>query len=251
MNVKPYSIPMLVIPAIDIRGGRCVRLRQGDYSQETVYGDPVEVARQWLDSGAAYLHLVDLDGAKAGRPINVDVVASIVSTAAEYEAPCQLGGGLRSEEDLRRVFGLGVGRAIVGTRAIQDPGWLRAIAKEFPRQIVLGLDAKDGKLATHGWETIEGIDASEFLDASPQIDLAAVVYTDVSKDGMLTGPNFEATERLAKRALVPVIASGGISSAEDVFELDRRGVPACILGRSLYEERINLSALLQQLSDRG
>jgi phosphoribosylformimino-5-aminoimidazole carboxamide ribotide isomerase len=242
---------MLVIPAIDIRGGRCVRLRQGDYSQETIYGDPVEVARQWLELGASYLHLVDLDGARAGRPVNVEVVANIVSLATGYEAPCQLGGGLRSDEDLQRIFDLGIARAIVGTRAIQEPDWLRSIVGRFPRKIVLGLDAKDGKLATHGWETTEGIDALEFLDAAPQAELAAVVYTDVSKDGMLTGPNFDATERMARRALVPVVASGGISSAEDVLELHRRDVPACILGRSLYEGRIDLSALLQQLSDRG
>ena len=242
---------MLVIPAIDIRGGRCVRLRQGDYSQETIYGDPVDVAQQWLDAGASYLHLVDLDGAKAGRPVNIDAVSKIVSLATFFETPCQLGGGLRNEEDLDRVFDLGIARAIVGTRAIQEPDWLRTIVARFPRRIVLGLDAKDGKLATHGWETTEGIDAVEFLDAAPQQELAAIVYTDVSKDGMLDGPNFDATERMAKRALAPVVASGGISSDDDVFELDRRGVPACILGRSLYEGRINLSALLQQLSDRG
>lgn len=242
---------MLVIPAIDIRGGRCVRLRQGDYSQETIYGDPVDVAKQWLDAGAEYLHLVDLDGARAGRPVNLDAISEIVSVATSFETPCQLGGGLRSEEDLKRVFDLGIARAIVGTRAIQEPDWLRAVVARFPRRIVLGLDAKDGKLATHGWETTEGIDAIEFLDAAPQQELAAIVYTDVSKDGMLSGPNFDATERMAKRALVPVVASGGISCAEDVLELDRRGVPACILGRSLYEGRIDLSALLQQLSDRG
>lgn len=242
---------MLVIPAIDIRGGRCVRLRQGDYSQETIFGDPVEVAKQWLDAGATYLHLVDLDGAKAGKPVNLEAVSEIVSVATTFETPCQLGGGLRSEADLKRIFDLGIARAIVGTRAIKEPDWLRSIMARFPRRIVLGLDAKDGKLATHGWETTEGIDAVEFLDAAPQSELAAVVYTDVAKDGMMSGPNFDMTERMAKRALVPVVASGGISSAEDVFELDRRGVPACILGRSLYEGTIDLSALLQQLSDRG
>lgn len=242
---------MLVIPAIDIRGGQCVRLRQGDYSQETIYGDPVEVAGRWLDQGASYLHLVDLDGAKAGKPVNTKVVAQIVAAAAAYEAPCQLGGGLRNDDDLNHVFDLGIARAIVGTRAIQEPDWLRATTKRLPRRIVLGLDAKDGKLATHGWESAEGIDAAEFLGSAPQSELAAIIYTDVSKDGMLGGPNFDATERLAKEALAPVIASGGISTADDVLELDRRGVPACILGRSLYEGRITLSALLRQLSDRG
>jgi phosphoribosylformimino-5-aminoimidazole carboxamide ribotide isomerase len=242
---------MLLLPAIDIRDGKAVRLRQGDYSRETVFGDPVEIAKRWLDAGAEYLHLVDLDGAKAGKPINLDVIANIVATAAEYESPCQLGGGLRSDDDLKRVFGLGIARGIVGTRAIQEPDWLRSVVTKFPRRIVLGLDAKDGKLATHGWETTAGVEVGEFLDSAPQSELAAVVYTDVSKDGMLQGPNFDATERLAKQASVPVIASGGISSMEDVLELHRRGVPACILGRSLYEGLIDLSALLQRLSDRS
>lgn len=242
---------MLLLPAIDIRDGKAVRLRQGDYSRETVFGDPLDVAKRWLDQGAEYLHLVDLDGAKAGKPVNLTAIEAIASTALDYSVPCQLGGGLRSEDDLKTVFKLGIGRAIVGTRAIQEPEWLKAIAAQFPRRIVLGLDAKDGKLATHGWQTTGGLDVGEFLDASPQADLAAVVYTDIAKDGMMQGPNFDATERLAKRAAAPVIASGGISRSEDVLELDRRGVPACILGRSLYEGMIDLSALLMRLSDRS
>jgi phosphoribosylformimino-5-aminoimidazole carboxamide ribotide isomerase len=241
---------MLVIPAIDMRGGRCVRLRQGDYARETVYGTPADAARRWLDQGARYLHLVDLDGAKSGRPVNLDAVRQVVALAAKYEAPCQLGGGLRSATDLQTVFDLGVARAIVGTKAIREPAWLLETAARFPRRLALGLDARDGLLAVEGWEAGVGRTAADFLAEVSQADLAAVIYTDISKDGMLAGPNFDATEELAKRAAVPVIASGGVTTMDDVLELARRGVPACILGRSLYEETIELPALLDRLRGR-
>jgi phosphoribosylformimino-5-aminoimidazole carboxamide ribotide isomerase len=239
---------MLVLPAIDIRGGQCVRLKQGDYSRETVYGNPVEVARQWLDQGAQYLHLVDLDGARAGKPVNLDVIESLTKLASTFQVPCQLGGGLRTEADLATAFELGITRAIVGTKAILEPDWLAEMVRQFPNQLVLGLDAHNGKLAVSGWESGTDVEATDFLGSIPQSQLAAVVYTDISRDGMLSGPNFEATERLAKKAHVPVIASGGISSMEDVLELARRGIPACILGRSLYERTVNLPALLERLS---
>ena len=234
---------MLILPAIDVRGGQCVRLRQGDYAQETVFGaDPAAMARRWADLGAAFLHLVDLDGARAGRPINGPSIRSIVAAAG---VPCQLGGGLRSEEHIDEALSWGLQRVVLGTRALQDPAWCEQMARRFPGRIVLGLDARQGKLATAGWlETTEltVLDAARRCAAWP---LAALVYTDIGRDGMLEGPDVEGTRALADALPFDVIASGGVGSVEDVRRLCQAGVKGCIIGRALYEGRVDLAEALR------
>lgn len=236
---------MELLPAIDIRGGRCVRLRQGDYGQETIYGDdPVAMAQRWVEEGADWLHLVDLDGAKAGRPINTEVIRRLV---AAVSVPCELGGGLRSEEGLEAALELGVQRAIVGTQAVKDPDWFAAMVARFPNQLVLGLDARAGKVATAGWLDQSEVAATDLAGRFRDLPLAAIVYTDIARDGMLTGPNVDATCELQQATPHLVIASGGIAVEEDVITLAHRGIRACILGRSLYEGTLHLPSLVSRL----
>jgi phosphoribosylformimino-5-aminoimidazole carboxamide ribotide isomerase len=169
---------VLIYPAIDLRGGKCVRLRQGDYAQETVFGDdPVAVARRWIDAGATYLHLVDLDGAREGRPVNGAVIQNIVRASG---VPCQLGGGLRSEEHLRQALDIGVARVILGTRALEDPAWCEDMIRAFPDKVALGLDARDGKVATDGWTRVSDVSAIDLARRFTRIPLAAIIYTDIS-----------------------------------------------------------------------
>jgi phosphoribosylformimino-5-aminoimidazole carboxamide ribotide isomerase len=239
---------MLVIPAIDLRGGKCVRLKQGDYAQETIFADdPADQAQKFLDAGAKYLHLVDLDGARDGRPGNATAIAAVVKRCSAASVPVQLGGGLRESETIAAVFEIGVARAIVGTRAVQDPDWFAAVAREFPGKVALGLDARDGMAAIAGWREGGAVSALEVLDRVADLPLSAIIYTDIARDGMLAGPNFDVTAEFARRSPRLVIASGGFSSAEDVLEMRRRGVAACILGRSLYEGTIELRTLLKTL----
>jgi phosphoribosylformimino-5-aminoimidazole carboxamide ribotide isomerase len=233
---------VLILPAIDLRGGQCVRLRQGDYARETVFGaDPAAMARHWVQEGAAYLHLVDLDGARQGRPVNGPSIRAIVEAAG---VPCQLGGGLRSDEHIADVLGWGVTRVVLGTRALQDPAWGEAVCRRFPSKVVLGIDARDGRVATEGWQHVSEVTALELARRCSAWPLAAVVYTDVSRDGMLEGPNVEATAELAAAVAVPVIASGGVTSLDDVARLARRGLAGCIIGRALYEGRLDLAAAI-------
>jgi phosphoribosylformimino-5-aminoimidazole carboxamide ribotide isomerase len=237
---------MLIIPAIDIRGGKCVRLRQGDYAQETIFSDdPVAIAKDWVDQGATMLHLVDLDGAKAGRPVNTSVIADICQAA---RVPCQLGGGLRTDEGVRQAIDVGVARAIIGTAALREPEWFARLVVSLPNQLVLGLDAKNGKVATEGWLDVSSIDAVHLAERYRDLPLAGIVYTDIAKDGMMQGPNVEMTAALARSSPHLVIASGGVSTDDDVLALQRSGVRACILGRSLYEGTIQLPQLLARLN---
>lgn len=233
---------MQIYPAIDIRGGRCVRLRQGDFAQETVFGDdPVAVARRWVEQGADRLHLVDLDGAKQGRPVNSDVIRKIVQSAGVL---CQLGGGLRTETDLCEVFGWGIDRAILSTRALLDPIWFRSACELFPNRIVLGLDAKHGKVATHGWLEMSERCAVELAREAACWPIAGIVYTDISRDGTLEGPNLDAYREMLTAVQVAVFASGGITTLDNIRELARLGVAGCVIGRSLYEGRLELPAVI-------
>ena len=238
---------MIIYPAIDLLGGRCVRLVQGDYARETVFAaDPTQPARAWVEQGADRLHLVDLDGAKAGHPVNGDAVRRIVEAAG---VPCQLGGGIRTEADLETVFGWGVRWAVIGTRALQDPAWVRAMAEKYPDRVVLGLDARDGFVATDGWlntSTTLATELAELVEAAP---LAAVVYTDIATDGMMQGPNFEALAQMRAATRLPVIASGGVSDFAQAARLAASGTYAAIIGRALYEGAIELPAVLK-LRDR-
>lgn len=240
---------MKLFPAIDIRGGQCVRLRQGDYNQETVFdADPVAVAKRWVSQGARFLHLVDLDGAKAGRPLNRDVIAAIAQSCG---VPCQVGGGLRDEASLRAILDSGVARAIVGTQALKDPDWFARMAQAFPERLVLGLDARDGMVATAGWLEVSTVPAVDFVRQFDALPIAAIVYTDIAKDGMMQGPNIEATAEVQAATRHLVIASGGIANADDVLRLAQRGIAGCILGRSLYEGTVHLHTLIEYLDSHG
>ena len=232
---------MFLYPAIDLRGGRCVRLRQGDYSQETVFAEnPVEVAHRWRREGADRLHVVDLDGARSGHPVHGEIVRQIVRSGL----PVQLGGGLRNEQDIAMAFEWGVRWVVLGTRALHDPAWLREMAERWPQQIVLGLDARDGYVATEGWLNVSRCRAVDLLQGLRGVPLAAVVYTDIRRDGMLSGPNEIALAEIRAASSWPVIASGGISTLDDLRRLHQAGVWGCIIGRALYEGTIRLPEAL-------
>lgn len=231
---------MFIYPAIDLLNGRCVRLRQGDYSRETVFSDdPAAVARKWVELGADRLHIVDLDGAKAGKPVNGTVIRTIVEAAG---VPCQLGGGIRTDADLAAVFNWGVRWAVLGTRALQDPAWVRTVAAKHPQRIVLGVDAKNGLVATEGWLEVSSVTAVDLAKQVSPAPLAAVVYTDIAKDGMMSGPNFEALAEMRSAVDLPVIASGGVCTLDHVARLAAEGTYGCIIGRALYEGTIELKA---------
>ena len=233
---------MIIFPAIDVRGGQCVRLQQGDYGRETVFGaDPAAMAQRWVSEGAKYLHIVDLDGAKEGRPINGDSVQRIVQAGG---VPCQFGGGLRTEADIILALSWGVERVVIGTRALKAPGWFEEMCVRFPGQIVLGIDARNGNVATDGWLEVSQIGAIELAQRFAHLPLAALVYTDISRDGMLQGANVEAMAQMAAAVQVPVIASGGITTAQDVEQLAIKGLAGCIIGRALYEGKLNLRNLI-------
>jgi phosphoribosylformimino-5-aminoimidazole carboxamide ribotide isomerase len=225
-------------PAIDLRGGKCVRLQQGDYDRETVFGDdPAAIARQWAEQGARHLHLVDLDGARDGQPRNMAAVADILK-AVNLE--CELGGGIRSAETIRELLDLGLTRLVIGTLAIRQPDWFRSMCREFPGQMVLGIDARDGKVATHGWLQTSDMAATSLAQQFSKEPLAAIIYTDIATDGMLTGPNVAAMAEMQAAVDLPVVASGGVTKAADVVQLAKIPMAGCIIGRALYERTIAL-----------
>jgi phosphoribosylformimino-5-aminoimidazole carboxamide ribotide isomerase len=229
---------MQIYPAIDLRGGQCVRLRQGDYAQETVFGaDPAGMAQRWVADGATYLHLVDLDGAKQGWPVNGASVRAIVQASG---VPCQLGGGLRTRDHIEEALSWGVARVIIGTKALQSPGWLQEMSHAFPKQIVLGIDAKNGRVATHGWLDVSEMSALDLARSLAHLPLAALVYTDISRDGMMQGANVDAMAEMARAVPIPVIASGGVTTLDDVRRLAAAGLAGCIVGRALYEGQLTL-----------
>jgi phosphoribosylformimino-5-aminoimidazole carboxamide ribotide isomerase len=234
---------MIIYPAIDLLNGRCVRLRQGDYAQETVFSDdPAQVARQWVAQGANRLHIVDLDGAKAGQPVNGPAIRRIVEAAG---VPCQLGGGIRTEADLEVVYSWGVRWAVLGTRALQDPDWVRAMAARYPQRIVLGVDAKNGFVATEGWLEVSRVRAIDLAKQVSDAPLTAVVYTDIAKDGMMSGPNFAALAEMQAAVNLPVVASGGVCTIDHVQRLARAKTFGCIIGRALYEGAIDLKEAIR------
>lgn len=229
---------MQILPAIDVRGGQCVRLRQGDYAQETVFGaDPAGMALRWVEQGASFLHIVDLDGAKEGKPVNSESVRQIVE---KTRVPCQLGGGLRTEEHIRDALALGVARVVIGTRALNDPDWLQGVCRRFPGKVVLGIDARNGKVATEGWLNVSDTSALDLVRRCADWPLAALVYTDISKDGMMQGPNLDAFRELSAATKLPIIASGGVTTIDDVRRLAELKLAGCIIGRALYEGTIQL-----------
>jgi phosphoribosylformimino-5-aminoimidazole carboxamide ribotide isomerase len=226
-------------PAIDLRGGKCVRLLQGDYDRETVFGDdPVAMVRRFVAQGAKRLHIVDLDGAKAGRPVQADLIGRMVAAAG---VPCQLGGGIRSLETAQAYAEAGVARLVVGSVAIEQPALLEELATALPGRMVLGLDARDGRVAVRGWLETSPLTAVAVAQRHEGLPLAGIVYTDIATDGMLAGPNLAALEEMIRAVKLPVVASGGIATAEDLRQVARIGADGCIVGRALYDGGLSLA----------
>jgi len=241
---------MLVIPAIDLKNGKCVRLRQGRMNEDTVFSDdPVAVADRWVAAGARRLHIVDLNGAFAGRPINAGVIEAIVK--AHPELPVQVGGGIRDEETIQAYLDAGVRYVILGTKAVNVPHFVGDICAEFPGHVIIGLDAKDGKVAIDGWSKLSGHDVIDLAQRFQDEGVDAIVYTDIGRDGMLSGVNIDATLRLAQSISIPVIASGGITNLDDIrrlCEIEGHGIVGAITGRAIYEGTLDL-AEAQKLAD--
>lgn len=230
---------MQLYPAIDLKNGQCVRLKQGAFKEITVYSDkPEEIAAKWQSKGATYLHLVDLDGALAGHSVNEEVIKKIVDTLS---IPIEIGGGIRSEEAIEAMLALGVSRVIIGTKAAENPEFIRDMVNKFGQErIVAGVDAKNGMVAVEGWEKLSDLSASELVNRMKEYGIRHVVYTDIARDGMLSGPNVEYTKKLTEETGLDIIASGGMSSMEDLRELYNAGVHGAIIGKALYENRIDL-----------
>ncbi|TVQ12092.1 MAG: 1-(5-phosphoribosyl)-5-[(5-phosphoribosylamino)methylideneamino]imidazole-4-carboxamide isomerase [Leptolyngbya sp. DLM2.Bin27] len=241
---------MEVIPAIDLIDGRCVRLYQGDYAQTEVFNDnPVEVARQWADEGATRLHLVDLDGAKSGKPENWQAIEAI---ARAVNIPIEVGGGLRDRARVTDLFSLGVRYAILGTAAVNNPDLVSDLAGEFPGQIIVGIDARNGKVATEGWLETSEVDAIALAQQMQQRGAAAVIYTDIQRDGTLQGPNLAALRAMAEAVTMPVIASGGVGALRDLLSLlplEAQGVEGVIVGRALYTGDVSLKEAVRAVGN--
>jgi phosphoribosylformimino-5-aminoimidazole carboxamide ribotide isomerase len=243
---------MQIWPAIDLLGGQCVRLRQGDYAQNTVFSpDPAATAAKWFDQGAQCLHVVDLDGAKSGSIINEAAIKSILNVAGDK--PVQLGGGIRNEATIDRLVQLGISRLVAGTAALKDPAWFAAMCKKYPGTMVLGVDARDGFVSTAGWLETSQTPAESFIREVAELTDAcvAVVYTDIAMDGMMAGPNFASLKVMQQASNIPVVCSGGVTTLEDVRKLTAMKTAACIIGRTLYEGQMNLSDALQIASVKG
>ncbi|MEE9551802.1 MAG: 1-(5-phosphoribosyl)-5-[(5-phosphoribosylamino)methylideneamino]imidazole-4-carboxamide isomerase [Gammaproteobacteria bacterium] len=241
---------MLLIPAIDIKDGKCVRLCQGRMEDETIYGeDPLEMAKRWIDAGARRLHIVDLNGALAGKPENADIIHDIA--VAFPDIPIQVGGGIRNEDTIQTYLDVGVSYVIVGTKAVTTPHFVSDICLEFPGHIIVGLDAKNGKLATNGWSKLSHHDAVDMARRFEEDGVVAIVFTDIGRDGMMNNVNIEATVEMCAKVNIPIIASGGIANIEDIktlCEAAQDGIMGAITGRAIYEGTLDF-AEAQQLAD--
>ena len=234
---------MLLIPAIDLKEGKCVRLRQGRMEDDTVFSDdPVAVAGKWVEQGAKRIHLVDLDGAFAGKPKNADIIHAIVN--AFPEVPVQIGGGIRDEETIQGYLNAGVQYVIIGTKAVNEPHFISDVGVKFPGHIIVGLDAKDGKVAIDGWSKLSKHDVIDLAQQFESDGVESIIYTDISRDGMMSGVNVEATAKLARAINIPVIASGGITNMDDIHALGKvadDGIMGAITGRAIYEGTLNFA----------
>jgi len=251
---------MLLIPAIDLKDGHCVRLKQGDMNQATVFSeDPAQMARHWLAQGARRLHLVDLNGAFAGKPRNEAAVRAIIQSVREFalenevgEIPIQLGGGIRDLDTIERYLDNGLSYIIIGTAAVKNPGFLHDACSAFPSQIIVGLDARDGKVATDGWSKLSGHEVIDLAKKFEDYGCEAIVYTDIGRDGMMGGVNIEATVKLARSMTIPVIASGGVHNVKDVEALcavQDEGIEGVICGRSIYEGTLDLRSAQERADE--
>ncbi|MDD5404399.1 1-(5-phosphoribosyl)-5-[(5-phosphoribosylamino)methylideneamino]imidazole-4-carboxamide isomerase [Immundisolibacter sp.] len=242
---------MLVIPAIDLKDGRCVRLKQGEMDSATIFSEnPAEMARHWVSQGGRRLHLVDLNGAFAGKPVNEAAIRAIVEEMGA-EIPVQLGGGIRDLATIERYLDDGISYVILGTAAVKNPGFLHEACYAFPGQIIVGLDAKDGKVAVDGWSKMTGHDVVDLAKKFEDYGVSSVVYTDIGRDGMLSGVNIEATVNLARALTIPVIASGGLTDLEDIrklCEVEFEGIMGAITGRAIYQGTLDFAAA-QKLAD--
>ncbi len=233
---------MQVIPAVDIKGGKCVRLYQGDYNQETVFSeDPVAMALKWQSQGARRLHIVDLDGAASGEPKNISIIEAIVKQTG---LPIQLGGGIRDEATVAKLLNIGIKRVILGTIAIEQPELMRKLCQKFSQAIIAGIDAKDGLVATHGWKKDTAVTALDLAQQMATLGVPRILYTDIKRDGTLTEPNYGAIAELIDKAKLPVIAAGGISALSHLEKLNEIGVEGAIIGKALYTGNINLKEAL-------
>ena len=241
---------MILFPAIDIRNGRCVRLTEGKFECETVFAeDPAEMAVRWADAGAEYLHVVDLDGALAGQSSNTEVIKRIL---AKVKIPVQVGGGIRTLANIEKMLALGVTRVILGSVAVRDPELVREACQKFPGQVVVGIDAKNGEVAVEGWGIGGGIGAIELAKKMAAVGVEHIIFTDISRDGMLSGVNVEATAELAKASGIKVIASGGVSSLADIKALQAHaadGIEGCIIGKAIYTGALDLKEALAALKE--
>ena len=241
---------MDVLPAIDLIDGKCVRLVQGEYHRQITYkDDPVEQACEFKAAGSNWLHIVDLDGAKIGKPVNTASIKAIIDSGVGLKI--EVGGGIRSEEAIKELLGIGVERVIIGTRAVNEFGWFSEMAEKFPNRLVLGLDARGSKLATEGWLKDGQLRLVDFAVDASHLPLAAIIYTDISKDGMLAGPNLERTKELVDAVDVEVVAAGGVTAIEDIIRLHQAGVAGAIIGRALYEGNLDLRDAIEAAAVAG
>ena len=233
---------MKIIPAIDIQNGNCVRLRQGDFAQETIFDkNPLNIAQKWVDEGAERLHLVDLDGARLGSPINLDIISSICKKFPNI--PIQIGGGIRDLKTAENYLLAGATYIIIGTKAVEEPKFVKELCKIFPGNIIVGVDAKNGEVATDGWESVSDKNVIELSKEFENIGVSEIVYTDIEKDGMMKGLNMDATLNLAESVNIPIIASGGVSCLDDIQKMKPyvgSGISGIIIGRALYEKTITI-----------
>ncbi|WP_424859717.1 MULTISPECIES: 1-(5-phosphoribosyl)-5-[(5-phosphoribosylamino)methylideneamino]imidazole-4-carboxamide isomerase [unclassified Tepidimonas] len=245
---------MLLIPAIDLKDGQCVRLKQGDMEQSTIFSDdPAAMARHWVEQGATRLHLVDLNGAFAGKPRNEAAVRSILREVGD-DIDVQLGGGIRDLDTIERYLDAGLRYVIIGTAAVKNPGFLQDACSAFGGHIIVGLDARDGKVATDGWSKLTGHEVVDLARKFEDYGVEAIVYTDIGRDGMLTGINVEATVRLAQALSIPVIASGGLSGLDDICrlcEVESEGVEGVICGRAIYSGELDFAAAVRLVDELG
>jgi phosphoribosylformimino-5-aminoimidazole carboxamide ribotide isomerase len=241
---------MQLIPAIDLKDGQCVRLKQGRMEDNTVFSsDPLATARRWLEEGAKRLHIVDLDGAFAGEPRNAAIVGEICRELPELQV--QVGGGIRNRQIAKAYYDVGVQWLIVGTQAVREPEFVAQLCAEWPDRVIVGLDARDGKVAVNGWAEASTAEAITLARSFQGVGVSAIVYTDISRDGMMQGFNRETTAALARAIDIPVIASGGVSSYDDIAhlcEIESQGVSGAILGRAIYDGEISLSQALSQVA---
>lgn len=234
---------MIIYPAIDIKDQSCVRLTQGSYEKMTVYEkDPVKVAKRWEHIGAQILHIVDLDGAKDGNRVNQPVVEEIIKN---INIPIQLGGGIRDTEGIKMLLDLGVSQVIIGTVALKEPLWIKEMIEKYEDRIIVSIDALNGLIATNGWQEISNVKAIDFIKKLKSYGLSRIVYTDIEKDGMLVGPNFQIYEELADKVDIEVIASGGVTSLEDIKRLRSMKLYGAIIGKALYDGKIDLQEVLK------